>query len=365
VLSFDFPRMAGVIFAMSENGLPIAVDAMGGDHAPDEVVAGAIDTGHRVILVGDENRITPLLSGPGVKDRIEVVHTTTVVSGDDPPFQAFRSKKDSSMMTSIRLVKEGRASGVMSPGNTGAFMAGATMILGRFPEVSRPAAAIPIPTPDGQMLLLDAGASTDCTTSDLLNFAVMGSTYVKVIWGVGNPRIGLLSIGEEESKGTKQAREAHKFLKTSGLNFIGNVEGSDLGSSGTDVIVTDGFTGNVALKAVEGISSLIMNVVRDELGLTRGLQRMASAILYPVFKRIKGRLDWQEYGGGALLGVRGNVVIAHGKSNRRAISSAIKLAASLSSTHYLEALEKGLREFHKVTKEADKVKKEPEPAQPE
>jgi len=334
------------VLAMADEHLPIAVDALGGDFAPDQVVEGAAESGVRVILVGPEKTLVMLLKGRDNGAVLDIVNAEQAVGMDEHPVSAFRTKKDSSMMVAIRLVKEGKAGGVMSAGNTGAFMMGATMILGRLPEVSRPAAAIPIPSPTGRSLLLDAGASTDCAASDLMNFAIMGATYVKAVWRIENPRVGLLSIGEEEIKGSKQAREAHQLLKQSGLNFVGNVQGSDIGSSVADVIVTDGFTGNVALKAAEGVSSLIMEVVKGELKSTRGIERVAAWVLYPILRRLKKRLDWQEYGGGALLGVKGNVVIAHGKSRKRAVSSAVRLAADLAQTDLLRRLESSLNTYY-------------------
>ncbi len=346
VLSFLPPVIRPGVLAMSKDHLPIAVDTLGGDHAPDHVVQGAIASGVPVILVGPEAVLGPLLEEMHPGHSIEIVNAEEKIQPDDHPVAAYRSKKNSSMMTAIRLVKEGRAAGVMSAGNTGAFMMGATMMLKRLPYVTRPAAAIPVPTPTGHSLLLDAGASTDCTSDDLLNFAVMGATYVKAVWDVENPRVGLLSIGEEETKGTKQSKETHQRMKRSGLNFIGNVQGNDLVSADVDVVVTDGFTGNVALKSAEGILSLIMSVVRDELKATRGLDRIATWILYPIINRIRKRLDWQEYGGGSLLGVKGNVVIAHGKSRKRAIASAIRLTGELAQTDLLTQLEMALREYH-------------------
>jgi len=341
---------------MSEDIKPIAIDALGGDHAPLEVVKGAASSGVPCILVGPENVLKPILADLKNPANIkEIVHATEVVDNDDNPVSAVRNKKSSTMMTAIRLVREGKAGGVMSPGNTGAFMMGATMILGRLPHVTRPAAAITVPTPTGLSLLLDAGASTDCDPEDLVNFAVMGSTFTTAVWGTNNPRVGILSIGEEEVKGSKVSKEAHQMLKQSTLNFIGNVQGSDLGSTTADVIVTDGFTGNVALKSAEGISSLIMSVVKEEFQATRGLEKAAVWILYPLLRRIRARLDWREYGGGALLGVRGNVVIAHGKSKSRAIATAIHLAYDLAQTDLLNRLEDALSRFHGVAENPKKV----------
>jgi glycerol-3-phosphate acyltransferase PlsX len=225
-------------------------------------------------------------------------------------------------------------------------MAGATMFLGRLSHVTRPAAAIVIPNTTGYSLLLDAGASTDCTPSDILNFAVMGAKYVQTVWNLDKPRVGLLSIGEEEIKGTKTARSAHQVLKESGINFIGNVQGNDLSNSVADVIVTDGFTGNVALKVAEGFATLMEKIVKDEIKHASLNERIAAWVIYPMLKRIKKRFDWQEYGGGSLLGVNGNVVIAHGKSGRRAIASAARLLNDLGKTNLVRNLEESLIAFH-------------------
>lgn len=333
--------------------MPIAVDAMGGDYAPEQVVQGAIDSGVPVLLVGREKELAALLGRIEEPHEVEIVNAEQVIGNEEQPVAALRSKKDSSLMVAIRLVKEGRAGGVMSAGSTGAFMMAAGVTLGRLPEVSHPAAAIPIPTPSGRSLLLDAGAATDSTAQDLVNFAVMGATYARLVWGVENPRIALLSIGQEETKGSKCAREAHQSLKVSGLNFIGNVEGSDIGTAAADVIVTDGFTGNVALKAAEGVFTLVMEVVRDEMKAAGGIEKVATWVLYPLLRRIKRRLDWQDVGGGSLLGVKGNVVIAHGKSKKRAIASAIRLANELAKTDLLHGLEEALRKFHESGSRAD------------
>jgi glycerol-3-phosphate acyltransferase PlsX len=331
---------------MSKLSLPVAVDALGGDYAPKAVVDGAIMSGVPSVLVGPEKDLALLMKKAGNPSSIDIVNAETVIGMDENPLQAIRTKKDSSLMVAIRLVKEGKAAGVMSAGNTGALTMGATLALGRLSNVSRPAAAIPVPTPTGQSLLLDAGAAAECYAEDLVNYAVMGSTYARVIWGIENPRIGLLSIGEEESKGSRQAREAHRLLKASGLNFIGNVQGSDLGSATADVIVTDGFTGNVALKVAEGIIALITGIVKAELKSGGPLLMVAAAMLRPALRRLKKRLDWEEYGGGALLGVSGNVVIAHGKSKERAIASAIRLASELARTDLLSQMEESLKRYH-------------------
>jgi glycerol-3-phosphate acyltransferase PlsX len=354
---------------MPESLLPIAVDAMGGDYAPEQVVQGALDSGAPVILVGPESVLRPMVKSAGDPERIQVVHAPDRVAMDENPMQAVRGKKNSSMMVAIRLVKEGKAGGVMSAGNTGAFSVGATTILGRLSGVGRPAAAITVPTPTGQSLLLDAGASTDCMAEDLVNFAVMGTVYAEIILGIPKPTVALLSIGEEESKGSRQSKLAHQMLKKSDLKFIGNVQGSDLGTSVADVVVSDGFTGNVALKAAEGMALMIMQIVKDELKSASGFEKLAALVLRPALRRIKKRLDWQEYGGGALLGVSGNVVIAHGKSRKRAIASAISVGAKLARTDLLSRIEMSLKAHHDLASAVegesngpvDRISEEPRP----
>lgn len=341
----------GVLVMSDSTQITIAVDALGGDNAPEQVVRGAVESGVKCILIGPEEILSRHLAEYGNPDRITIRTAIDTVGMDEHPLHAVRNKKESTMMRSIALVKQGEASGVMSAGNTGAFMMGSTMAFGRLTEVTRPAAAIPIPTPSGQILLLDAGASTDCTPRDLLNFGVMGSTYCKYIWNIENPRVGLLSIGEEESKGSKQARNAYQLLKKSELNFIGNIQGSDLGESKCDVIVSDGFTGNVALKVAEGMVLLIMQIVREELEHAQGFEKIGALMLRPLLRRVKKRLDWQEYGGGALLGVAGNVVIAHGKSRYKAVASAIRLASDLARTNLQFELEKSLKAHHDISEE--------------
>ena len=340
------------VLAMSYNTLPIAVDAFGTDEGPSVVVQGVADSELPILLVGPEKILTPMVKASKASGRIEVVNADDIIGSEDHPFTAFRTKKNSSMMVAIKLAKDGKAAGVLSSGNTGAFMVGATMILGRLPHVTRPAVAIPIPNTSGFSLLLDAGASTDCTPADLVNFAVMGLKYVELVWNVSNPKVGLLSIGEEETKGTKIAKRAHQVLKESGINFIGNVQGNDLAQSVADVVVTDGFTGNVALKVTEGFAVLMEMILKNEIKRAPLNEKLAAWVLYPFFKRIKKRFDWQEYGGGSLLGVNGNVVIAHGKSGRRAIASATRLCGELAVTDLLRGMEGSLKKHYKLVSNA-------------
>jgi glycerol-3-phosphate acyltransferase PlsX len=311
--------------------ITIAVDAMGGDHAPGNEVAGAVqaarDLGVRVLLVGVEARVREELrrhnwSGTG----IDVVPASEVIGMSDPVAQAVRRKRDSSLHVAAREVAGGRAAGLVSAGNTGAVMGVAMIKLGTLESVDRPALATVVPTVTGRgALLLDVGANAECKPEHLLQFAVMGAIYARAVLNVEHPRVGLLSIGEEEVKGNDLTKEAHKLLKASQPGFVGNVEGRSIFVGDVDVIVCDGFTGNVVLKVSEGLIETIIRMLKEEL--QRSLQGMAGAFLSrPAFQAFKTRLDYAEYGGAPLLGISHPTVICHGRSNARAIRNAIRVA---------------------------------------
>jgi glycerol-3-phosphate acyltransferase PlsX len=311
----------------------IAVDAMGGDHAPKSEVEGAIRAARslnvHIILVGKEEVLKRELSQhEGWRDLpIRVVHASEVVTMEDSAGKAMRSKRDSSIRVATRLVKDGTAQGVVSAGNTGAVMATAKMSLGMIPGVERPALASAFPTLSGNpSLLVDVGANVDCTPDMLAQFGVMGSIYSRVIFRNSHPRVGILSIGEEEHKGNELTRQASALLRSRPLNFIGNVEGRDLYSGVVDVIVCDGFIGNVALKVSEGIVDVIKQMLAESLEatITRKIGYVLSRQAYTDFKK---RLDYSEYGGAPLLGVKGVCIICHGRSNANAIKNAIRVAA--------------------------------------
>ncbi|HYM01016.1 MAG TPA: phosphate acyltransferase PlsX [Blastocatellia bacterium] len=320
--------------------MKIAVDAMGGDYAPASEVEGALeasrDLGVRVILVGRsediERELAKHTSGRhNGSSNIEIVDAREVVRMDDPVATTVRRKRDSSIRVAARLVKEGEAHALVSAGSTGAVMMTAKLLLGTLPGVDRPALAA-VPTINGRgTVILDVGANAECKAVHLLQFAVMGSLYSHAIGGVENPRVGLLSIGEEEIKGNDLTKEAFKLLKGSSINFIGNVEGREMYTGQADVIVCDGFTGNVALKVSEGVIETMMKLLRQEL--KGSLQTKAGALLTrPAFQRFKQRLDYAEYGGAPLIGVKGITVICHGRSSARAIKNAIGVAS-----HYCQA----------------------------
>ncbi len=318
----------------------IVLDAMGGDRAPGETVRGAVEAnrelGLEVILVGDQPAIVAELSHyPG--GRFTVVNAGTAVGMDEHPSDVLRSKKDCSIAVGLEMVARGEADGFVSAGNSGAIMAFALFKLGRIKGVERPALGLAHPTMQGPSLLLDVGANTDCKPQYLLQFAQMGSVYFRSVFGVASPRVALLSTGAEETKGNQVVQEAHKLLKNSGLNFVGNVEGMDLPMGGVEVVVCDGFTGNVALKLSEGIGEMFVRSLRKELGSTL-VSRLAASVLRPSFRRVLKITDYTEYGGVPLLGVNGVCIIAHGRSSSRAIVSALRVAKQAAEQHTIEAI---------------------------
>ncbi len=329
--------------------IKIAVDAMGSDHSPLSEVEGAVaaarEYGVHVTLVGNAGMLQPLLKEQGVSRLpIEVRNATQRVTMDEPPVEALRKKKDSSIRVAADLVRGGSASGLVSAGNTGAVMAIAKTVMGAAPGVDRPALAAVVPTLAGHAVLLDVGANINCKPHHLVQFAVMGHLFSKIIVGVRSPRVGLMSVGEEESKGNDLTKETHKALKGLSLNFIGNVEGRDIFNGRADVIVCDGFTGNVALKTSEGLIEAVLKLLKDEL--SSNLQAKLGALLSQTsFRRLKKRLDYSEYGGAPLLGLRGVTIICHGRSSSNAIKNAIRVAKEYSEKQVNAKLEADLDEL--------------------
>ncbi len=316
----------------------IAVDAMGGDHGPNVVVTGALSAARRfgihVLLFGNEPAIQAAL---GQRDTegvlVDVVGTTDDIRMDDHPAQAVRRKRDSSLVRAIQAVKDGDAAAMVSAGNSGAVMAGSLMTFGRIEGIDRPAIASYMPTVSGRVLVLDLGAVTDPKPAILVQFALMGQIYSRYVLDVANPSIGLLSNGEEPGKGNQLTLAAHQLLKeTPGIRFHGNVEGKDIPLGTVDIVVTDGFTGNVALKTAEGTATLLFEILRAELS-SSVLRKLASLLLRPAFRSMRSRLDYAEVGGAPLLGVAGTAIIAHGRSNERAIENAIGVALRSSEQH--------------------------------
>ena len=308
----------------------MALDAMGGDKAPDVTVQGAVDAarqlGVEVTLAGTPEALRRDAWDERGELPIEVVHASETIEMHDHPAAAVRSKKDSSIVVGLRLVKEGRADAFVSAGNSGAVMAAALLVLGRGRGIDRPAIGTVIPTLRGRTLLLDAGANADVRPQHMVQFAHMGSIYAAALSDIQEPSVGLLSNGEEETKGNALVLEAHTLLKGAGLNFLGNVEGRDIPRGTADVVVTDGFTGNVALKSIEGTAELLQQLIREEV--TRGLRnKLAALALRRAVKRVGARLDYSEVGGAPLLGVNGTVFISHGRSSSNAIKNALRVAA--------------------------------------
>src|SRR6266508_1798629 len=298
----------------------VAVDAMGGDRGPEEIVTGALDA--------RSDDVVPLLVGPAGLDThgLELIEAPDVIAMDEKPTEAVRAKPNSSLVVSCRAVREGNAQAVVSAGNTGAMLAACLLELRRLPGVRRPAIAVTIPSRRGASVLLDSGANADARPEDLLQFAHMGAVFAEEILDVRNPEVRLLSIGEEAEKGNQLAREAHELLASSGLNFGGNTEGRDLLGGAAAVIVTDGLTGNVVLKLLEGTIKNLLDAFREEITATaRG--QLGGLLIRPAARRLRNRLDPDTYGGAYLLGLRGLAVIAHGNSSQRAIANATRLAA--------------------------------------
>ncbi len=309
----------------------IAIDAMGGDHGPEVIVRGAIDGARRfdasISLVGTPSEITRAIDGldhAGVD--LDIVEATDIITMDEHPAQAVRRKPESSINVAMRLVREGRADAMVSAGNSGAVMAGALMQLGRVKGIERPAIASYMPTAANNTLLLDLGAVTDPKPSVLVQFAVMGQVYAQRVLDIENPTIGLLSNGEEASKGNALVQAVHPLLAAAeDLNFIGNVEGRDVAMGTVDIVVTDGFTGNVALKTAEGVASMLVEVLRAEI--TASIPRkLGGLLLKPAFRALRSKLDYAEIGGAPLLGVNGVVIISHGRSSAKAVENAVGVA---------------------------------------
>ena len=306
--------------------LPVAVDAMGGDHAPKEIVAGARqaveELGVPVVLVGQPEAI-------GDAGGLEVIPASEVIGMRDDPAQGVRRKKDSSLVRAAEAVRDGRAAAMVSAGNTGATMGAALLRMGRLKGVQRPAIATPIPVP-GQTptVLLDAGANAECTPTYLLQFAQMGAAFATARYRIADPKVALLSIGEEETKGTSLVKETHALLADSGLRFVGNVEGRDLMSDAADVVVTDGFTGNVALKALEGSLKFLVGAVLEAVNSSEEA-RSVSHVLLDALAPVAAELDPDATGGAMLLGVEGVCIISHGSSSARVIVNAVRVAGEM------------------------------------
>jgi glycerol-3-phosphate acyltransferase PlsX len=307
----------------------IAVDVMGGDRGPAEIIEGvktalARHPELRVTVIGPMDVLKGALI-EGMPDRLSLLHSPEIITTEEPPLVAIRRKKDSSLMLGINMLRERQTDAFLSCGSTGAVMSGALFNVGRIRGVKRPALSPTLPTRTGKALLIDCGANADCKPDYLVQFGYMGAAYMQVVHGIKNPRVGLVNIGVEEEKGNELYRETHGLLKRSGLNFVGNIEARDVLDGSADVLVCDGFTGNILLKTMEGTASYIMGALKQEL--TRStLTKLAAALLRSRFVAIKKKMDYTEYGGALLLGIDGCIIKAHGSSNAKAFSFAIEQA---------------------------------------
>ena len=316
--------------------MKIAVDAMGGDYAPEEVVLGAIEAvkayKYDVVLVGDEKKIRKVMAEHGSEEseRLTIVHAAEVIEMDEHPAQAIRKKKDASIVVATRLVKEGVCDAVVAPGSTGAAVTAALLGLGRIKGIERPCIATPIPSKKGVSVLLDSGANSDSKPKHLVQAAIMGTHYAKYIFNIESPKIGLLNIGAEASKGNELSQTTYPMLEaTKTISFYGNIEGRDITEGIVDVVVCDGFVGNVILKFGEGIALFIMQRVKASIRKGGILAKLGAMAVMPAFKHLKKRLDFTEYGGAPLLGVDGSFIICHGSSKAKTIRHAVRVAGEL------------------------------------
>ncbi len=326
----------------------IALDAMGGDNAPLQIIQGGVNAAEKfdvkILLVGNESIIKEHLKDMSYnKDKIEVIHADEVITAHDSPTEAIKNKKNSSMMVGLKLVKEQKAKAFVSAGNTGALLAGATVSVGRIKGIDRPAIATLFPNERNFTFLIDSGANAEVKPHYLAQFALMGFIYMQSIMGIDNPKVGLLNIGSEEEKGNTISKEAFKILRESDLNFIGNVEGNGFAKGDADVVVCDGFTGNIVLKFAEELSMSLFRVIKKEITASF-ISKLAASILSPSFKRIKKRMDSSEYGGAPLLGLNGLVVKAHGSSNDFAIENAIKQCVNFIDSDIVDKIAKKIQE---------------------
>ncbi|WP_147802352.1 phosphate acyltransferase PlsX [Alkalicoccus halolimnae] len=318
----------------------LAVDIMGGDNAPQSAVEGcqiALDTypDIELIMIGNQDNIPETMQK---SPRVTVVHTTTAIESEDSPVKAVRRKKDASMVLSVQYVKDGKADAAVSAGNTGALMTAGLLIVGRTKGIERPALSPMLPTLNGDgFLLLDVGANMEAKPSHLVQYAVMGDVYMKKVRGVESPRIGLLNVGSEEGKGSELVKAAYEELNQMPLNFIGNVEARDLLEGAADVVVCDGFSGNLVLKSIEGTAMSLFSLLKEEL--TSSLKnKLAAGVLKPAFKTVKNKMDYSEYGGAGLFGLNAPIIKAHGSSDAKAFASAVKQAKVMHDESVIETI---------------------------
>ena len=338
----------------------VAIDAMGGDYAPDEIVLGALQASQEyhceIVLVGDEGKISRSLDkyGNWKNSGISICHANEVIEMGEHPGVAVRKKKDASIVVATRLVKEGKCDVVISAGNTGAAAASALFGLGRIKGIERPTIATPIPNLTGTTIVLDSGANVDSKPEQLLHSAIMGSLYAEYILKIKKPRVGLLNIGEEETKGNEQALVTYPLLKKlKTINFIGNVEGRDIPKGTVDVVVCDGFVGNIVLKFGEGLSSTIMQLIKESIQNSGLFTKLASLLVLPALQSLKKKLDSAEYGGAPLLGVEGGFIICHGSSKARAIKNAVRVAKDFTEKKVVDHIRENIAKEEVLVNEGE------------
>lgn len=327
----------------------IALDAMGGDFAPEMPIVGAIEAANEfdveIILVGDKEQISRHLKNKRyLSNKISIAHASEVVLMDESPSLAIRKKKDSSIRKAVELVKHKEADACVSAGHSGVMMATSLLLLGKLPNVDRPAIATVIPSLTGFFVLIDVGANVDCKPKNLLQFAYMGDAYFRAIFNEPIPKIAILSIGEEDTKGNELTKEAFKLLKKTDLNFVGNIEGKDIFTSAADVVVCDGFIGNIVLKVSEGLAETILKMLKREItNIKTG--KIGYLMIKPAIRNFKKRTDYSEYGGAPLLGINGTSIVCHGRSTERALKNAIRMAIEISKQRLHEKIASSLVNF--------------------
>lgn len=334
--------------------MKILVDAMGGDNAPDEIIKGALlaasEVDATIVLLGDETIIKNKLGKGKIPENIEIKHTSEVITAEDIPTKAIKTKKDSSMVVGFTMIKEKEGDAFISAGNTGALLTGALLVTGRIKGISRPTLCPTLPSQNGPFVIVDAGANADCKPEYLVQFAKMGSIYSEKTLGIKNPRVGLINIGSENEKGNELTKEVHELLlQETGINFIGNVEGRDLMLGNVDVVVCDGFTGNVILKTLEGCGKALINIFKAEF--SKGILGKIGAVLMipgllfllPALKRIKKKIDYTEYGGALFLGIDGGIIKCHGSSKAKEVRHAIKQAYEFVKNQTVESIKEAIK----------------------
>ena len=331
--------------------MKIVIDAMGGDNAPRSTVEGAVlalkNFPVEIVLTGDKEKIEKALESYEYdKSRLEIIHTTQKIENEDKPVKAIRSKKDSSMVVGLNLVKDKKADGIVSAGNTGALLAGGLFVLGRLKGIDRPALCSYLPTREGVSILIDAGANADCKPQNILEFGMMGSAYARGVLKLQNPKVGIVNIGAEEGKGNELTKKAYELLKenTIDINFVGNVEARDIPSGDVDVIVCDGFTGNVVLKLTEGVAMTMFSMLKSAF-TKNAVTKLGALLSKGGLMDMKKRLDYKEYGGAPFMGVDGCLIKAHGSSDSKAIMNAVRQAIAFNEGNVLENIKSSLRKI--------------------